>query len=325
MTRRFPRLFAAAVTAGLAGLFTTAAAPLHTVQAADSVSSPSKVLTISPSATKPNLKPGAILTGKLQIINQGQLPYEVTLYAAPYSVKTEAYTPDFSPIPGKPDASKWITLSTTRGMVTAGQTMDAGYTLRVPANTPAGGYYAVVFAQTKEPANKQGVVVNERVGEIFYVAVEGPVKQSGKILSWQSNFLQTQPLTATLRLENDGGVHYASDIQFVVRDMFGNPKYTLNTEKEILPLTIRRIPFEWKDAPPLGLFKVGGTATVLGQTEKLNTKYVLVMSPTIRIVVLILLGMLIMFYFGRTVGKRRRRKAAGADSNKSNQPPKANA
>ena len=136
-------------------------------------------------------------------------------------------------------------------------------------------------------------MIKERAGEIFYIQVAGPVTQSGKLVSWTSPFWQTPPITATLRLEDSGNLHYASDIQVVVSDVFGNPKYTLTTEKELLPHTIRKIVLSWPETPGLGLFKVSGTASVLGKTETLPTHYVLVVSRTVREVSLIILVVII--------------------------------
>ena len=251
-----------------------------------------EVLSMTPSASRPAIEPGATISGSFQVVNQGKTGYRIRIYAAPYSVKSEDYTPDFTPLPSKPNIATWLQFSTTGAAVQPNQTLTVHYTLSAPANTQPGGYYAVAFAETQPSGPTQGVVVNEQVGEIFYIDVLGPVKQSGKMLSWSSPFFQKPPLNATLRLENDGGLHYASNIQLVVRDIFGRPKYTLTTQKEILPQTIRRIPVSWSGAPGLGLFKVNGTATILGKTVKLPTKYVIVMSNFVRKICLIVIATL---------------------------------
>jgi len=92
------------------------------------------------------------------------------------------------------------------------------------------------------------------------------------------------------------------------RDLFGGAKYTLSTEKQILPQTIRRIPVTWDKAPTLGLFKIGGTATVLGKSQTLPTKYVLVMSQTIRIVCLVIVCVVILLLVSRYVLRRQAKR-----------------
>jgi hypothetical protein len=254
----------------------------------------SEVLTISPTAIKPVINPGTTKTGSFQAINQGQQAYSVIIYAAPYSVKSEAYTPDFSPIPGAPAVASWLHFSQTSGTLQPGQALTIDYLLTVPADTPAGGYYAVAFVETQAPKTATGVIVNEQVGEIFYIQVAGPVNQAGKILTWSSPFFQKPPLTAILRLENNGGLFYFSNITIVVRDIFNTPKFTLVTQKAVLPQTIRRITDTWTKTPSLGFFKITGSATILGHNQILSTKYVLVMSKTVRYVFLVVAGLLIL-------------------------------
>ncbi|MEJ0072550.1 MAG: hypothetical protein WDN27_00415 [Candidatus Saccharibacteria bacterium] len=264
-----------------------------------------KTLTVSPATTKPTIDPGASIHGTFQIINQGEQDFSVTIYSAPYSVQGEEYTPDFTALPGHANVADWLKFTTAGADSKPGQALTVGYTLSVPAGTQPGGYYAVAFAETKAPPN-QGVVINERVGEIFYITVSGPVKQAGKLTSWSVPFLQKQPLTSTVRLENDGGVHYASNVQIVVSDVFGRAKFTLNTQKEILPETIRRIPATWANAPPLGLFKVTGSATIVDAKEQLPTRYVLVMAPAVRIIFAGIILLILLFGLYRLLRRRRR-------------------
>ncbi len=272
------------------------------------VSAAPEVLTISPTSIRPDINPGSVKTGSFEAINQGQQGYNVIIYAAPYSVKSENYTPDFLPIPGAPSVASWLHFSQTSATIQPNQTLTIDYTLTVPANTPAGGYYAVAFVETQAPKNVTGVIVNEQVGEIFYIQVAGPVVQSGKVLSWSSPFLQKPPLTYSLRLENSGGLHYFSNISIIVKDIFNSPKFTLNTQKVVLPQTIRQISDNWTKTPSLGFFKVTGTVTILGHNHKLPTKYVLVMSQTVRYIFVIIGILLVLAVIARLLFSRKRRK-----------------
>jgi hypothetical protein len=267
-----------------------------------------EVLTISPTAIKPVINPGTVKNGSFQVINQGQQGYNVIIYAAPYSVKSENYTPDFSPIPGTPTVASWLHFSQTSSIIQPNQALTVDYAITVPPNTPAGGYYAVAFVETQAPKNASGVIVNEQVGEIFYIQVAGPVKQAGKILSWASYFFQKPPLIAALRLENTGGLYYFSNISIVVRDIFNSPKFTLTTQKVVLPQTIRQLTVTWAKTPSLGLFKVTGSATILGHNQPLPTKYVLVMSQTVRYIFMTVGALIVIAVIIRLIFGHRHRK-----------------
>lgn len=266
-----------------------------------------QVITLTPTSLDRVIQPGSSYNGSFEILNQGQGGYTFHVYAAPYGVKNEDYTPNFStPLPGAPNVTSWFKFSTTSVHVDPGQSATVNYTITMPANTPPGGYYAAAFAETKLPPKANSIVLNERVGEIFYLQAAGPVAQKGELLTWQSGFFQEPPLTSTLRLKNAGGVHYRAVINLDVQDIFGHDKYKLQTVKEVLPQTIRKVSLPWQKTPSIGLFKVKGTVSFLNQKKTLPTTWVLVMSQPIRIIFLVVLLAIILLLAFRAGYIRRR-------------------
>ena len=265
-------------------------------------------ITLTPTTTSPIIKPGAVYNGSFQVVNQGKSGYKFLVYSTPYSVSGENYTPDFTVLPTAPNISGWLNFSSPGGYIKPGQTLTIHYTISVPENTQPGGYYAAAFAETQYPKIPNTITLNERVGELFYIEVAGPVVKKGEVLSWQSSLLQKPPLTSTLRLQDSGSIHYPATIHYYVKDILGHNKYSLYTVKELLPQTIRKIPIPWTSTPSIGLFKVSGTVSFLGQNKQLPSKWVLVMSPLVRIITIVFIILLIVLVI---VGPRRstRRKA----------------
>jgi hypothetical protein len=270
-----------------------------------SASAAPQVITMTPTSLDRVIEPGGSYKGTFRILNQGQSSYTFHVYAAPYHVKGEDYTPDFTPLPGKPDVASWITFSVKTVHLNPGQSAPVNYTINMPKGTQPGGYYAAAFAETRLPPKPNSVVLNERVGEIFYLQAAGPVAHKGKLLTWQSNFFQTPPLTSALRLENNGGAHFPATINYQVQDVFGHDKYRLKTVKEVLPQTIRRVTIPWKTTPAIGIFKVKGTVSFLNQKQTLSTKWVLVMSKTVRIILLVIIALIVLFIVFRKAYRRR--------------------
>ena len=268
-----------------------------------------QAITMTPTSTSQVIQPGSTYKGSFQVLNQGSAPYTFQVYSAPYHVRGEDYTPDFTPLPGKPDVKGWFTFSTTSSHLDAGQAATVNYSIQMPANTPPGGYYAAVFAETHFPKTGTGVNLNERVGQLFYLQAAGPVAKKGQLLTWQAGLLQKPPLTSALRLENSGGVHYPAAIKVNVQDAFGHSKYSLTTTKEVLPQTVRKVTVSWHKTPSIGLFKVTGSVSFLNQRQTLPTKWVLVVSQTIRMVVIGLLAIIVAFTVGRIVYRRRSRSS----------------
>lgn len=255
----------------------------------------SQSLTISPSAVNLVVDPGSVHRGSFELINGGISQYAIRIHALPYSVMGENYSPDYSVLAGTPNIANWLSFSTADVTLPPAESINVDYTLAVPPHTLPGGYYGVVFAEIQLPGVTQGVIVNEQVGEIFYVQVAGPAKKTGQVLTWQVNAFQQLPLSGFVRLENSGSVHYFSNIQITVSDILGDSKYTYSTQKAVLPQTVRRVDVAWDGAPSIGLFKVNGSATVFGVTKTLPTKYVLVLSKSAQVVILTIVILLLLF------------------------------
>jgi hypothetical protein len=258
-------------------------------------------ITISPPSIDESIQPGSTTKGSFQIINSGDVEYTFNVYATPYRVTNENYNPAFTAQPGTPNAISWFHFTPSAAQLGARQATIINYSISVPENASAHGYYAVAFAQTQSlPSPITGVVTTDRVGEIFFLRVAGHAKQAGRLQSWQANWLQKPPLTAVVRIEDSGAYNFPTTINVQVKNIFGHLAYSYTTTRQILPHTIRRIAIPWTGAPLIGLFKVSGSTNLLGHTAELPTKYVVVMSQTIR---LVLLGFVVLV-LGAVVHKR---------------------
>lgn len=254
---------------------------------------PTKVIALSPATSKPTIDPGQTVSDTFQVINQGSAAYSFRVYAAPYGVHGEDYTPDFSPIPNKPDVASWLHFDTTQASIKPNGMVNIRYSIRVPSGTAPGGYYAVAFVESKSDKENKGVIVNERVGEVFYIRVAGQVHESGRITKWSVPFLQSKPMKANLYLQNSGGVHYSSNVHVTVQDALGNTKYSTVADKEILPQTVRHLPFSWNTAPLVGLFKVTGSVHLPDGDTPLPNRYVLIMATPVRVVIIVVIAALV--------------------------------
>ena len=250
-------------------------------------------ITASPTAVSQVIKPGNSYSGSFQVIDQGKTAYNFEIYAAPYHVSGENYTPDFTVLPSTPNVTSWFKFSLGSSHINAGQSVLANFTITMPAGTQPGAYFAVVFAQTQFPTVPNSITLNERVGVIFYLQAAGQVTNKGQLLTWQSSIFQEPPLTSAVRIEDSGALNFPA-FQVNVKDIFGQTKYSLNTIKQILPQTIRRVTIPWSETPAFGLFKVNGSVNFLNHTHQLSTKWVLVMSRTVRLILLAILLVIVL-------------------------------
>lgn len=240
-------------------------------------------LTVSPTSVDVTVAPGGTYKGEMLVMNQGELDIAYTVYATPYSVTGEEYKPYFSPIQGATDITKWFTFDkNSNNSLKIGTQESIGYTITVPKNVGAGGYYATVFAETADKGGA-GVVTRKRVGMIVYLRVSGDAKESGSINSWNVDWVQQAPLRADVKIANTGSVHFKANVHITVSDLFGSKKFSYERSPEILPQKLRDIPISWENGATYGLFKVNGTVTYLNKTEQLPTRYVFVANLPMRL------------------------------------------
>lgn len=264
-------------------------------------------LTISPTSVDVEVAPGGSYTGNMLVINQGEIDVTYKVYATPYSVNGEDYQPYFSPIPGATDITKWFSFGSSGNTIKIGNQDTIPFTVAVPKGTGAGGYYATVFAETTDKGSA-GVITHKRVGMVVYLKVTGNAVESGKVDTWSVPWLQQAPLSADLKLANDGSVHYQAKVKVTVSDLFGSEKFSYERDPEILPQKLRSIPVTWDNGATYGFFKVSGEVNYLNKTEQLPTKYVFIASVPMRIVTIaILLAFVIVVVLGsKRVASRKK-------------------
>lgn len=279
-------------------------------------------LTLSPTSLRYELDAGKSAGGSLTIINDGTEAYDFSVSATPYNVSGEDYRQSFALKPDQTDVSKWVKVSAIPYHLEPGKHVEVPYDIKVPNSVGPGGYYAVIFAETSiPPQSASGVTSRKRVGSVLYLRVNGPADERGRLESFDANFWQTEPpLRTSLRLSNQGNVHYQADVSVYVSDLFGNVKARLITSHIILPQTIRRIDQAWPGAPAFGLFKVYGKVNLLGRTESLPTHYVLVMSSLFFVIAVVFITLIGITSLALLL-KRRHPRNKKAQPNTTSQPP----
>ncbi|MDB5178409.1 MAG: exported protein of unknown function [Patescibacteria group bacterium] len=266
-------------------------------------------ITASPTQIQPELDAGATTQGNITIINDGTKAFDFKGYTTPYHVAGEDYDPSFTTrAQGASDPSAWIHLPSQVFHSELRQTIVIPYTIAVPAGTGGGGYYATLFFETlPKPGPATGVTSKQRVGIVAYIRVKGSIVERGSVRSFTMRLIQPgPPVTSALRLQNSGNVHYGADITQRITDLFGHPKATIHVIRQVLPGTVRRFVLAWDKAPSFGLFRADTSVTMLGRTETLPTKYVLVLSAGAFVAMAAALLLLVVVVVWWWPGRRRR-------------------
>jgi hypothetical protein len=249
-------------------------------------------ITLSPVSRQYKVDAGGRIEDKLTIVNDGKVGYDFIVYSRPYSVKNEAYEPDFTKITMNTDAYQWVRLTQTKYRIEAGATVEVPYAIQVPATATPGGHYGVIFAETQPPegVSASAVIRKKRVGSIIYATVNGNYTVKGEVAGADIPFLQVEPpLVASATVRNTGNTDFKDSVRMTVKDIFGNVKYDANKEYPVLPQTTRKIALEWQDAPWFGLYSVDVSQKFLDKNTT-SSGYVLLMP---RLLPFVALGILL--------------------------------
>ena len=264
---------------------------------------PREEITMSPAVTKLSGEVGQSKKGSFKVVNTGEVAFDYTVYARPYSVDTEAYNPNYSDTPERSNLYRWVQFDKTTGSLQPGQTDEINYSVLVPQSASPGGHYGVLFAETVPAKSQKGVVVRtKRVGSVVRITVKGDVKRAGKISSIDVPWLQLKtPLEANARIENSGNVDFDASSTTLVETIFGREVFKSDNSHVVFPGKPRTISTEWDGASGIGLYKVSYSVSAVDDQQS-ATSYVLMLPRTLLLVMasLILAG-------GMYAAYRRRR------------------
>lgn len=291
----------------IVGLLAFSLVPLPTFAAQDTSENQTESILLSPTSKRYELDAGSSKTDSFKIINDGKSEFTFVVYARPYSVTGEDYEANFETDAKNSDAYKWVQFDQPSYQAKPGQTIEVGYTIRVPQGATPGGHYGVLFAETQPDAsNVQGTAIlrKKRVGAILYVTVKGDVRTSGSFVGADVPFLQFKaPLSVSQRVKNSGNTEFEVAHGTKVSDVFGNVKYSSNKQQYVLPGTTRRLTNDWANPSWIGLYKVEQTAQFL-DTKKSSVAYVLLVPVWVYLTLLLLTGARVAY----AVARRKRKK-----------------
>ncbi|HEY8886615.1 MAG TPA: hypothetical protein VIM31_03915 [Candidatus Microsaccharimonas sp.] len=272
---------------------------------------PVQLINITPSAASLKVDPGATVKASVDVLNKGTIPFTVSLSSAPYYVEGLNYDPHFTQLPGTIDASQWVHFisSAAPQNLTPKTLLPVDYEVQVPAGTPAGGYYAVIFAKTGAAVSGTGVGLHGRVGEILYITVNGAVKNEGTA---RENSVPTAithtPVVLNVIVGNKGGVHFSTKVDVTIKTLFGKTAFSYTTDRYILPQTEREMSTTWSPTVPFGIYRVERTATLPSGVSNLASQWVLVIQPWVIIaliaIIIVIVGVTIVNI--RRVGRQHR-------------------
>lgn len=272
-------------------------------------------LQVSPTKQKISLAPGSSYVGTFKVQNVGAAEFNYSVYATPYSVVNENYSPNYEGLTNYTQIAEWITFDTktATGKLQPGTSVDVAYTVNVPKDAPTGGQYAALMAQTEDGNDANATVaVVHRVGMILYAAVPGDTRETGEIIKNTVNtFYFNPPLTVSSLVKNTGNIEQTATYNVKIYPLFSNEAVFSTEEKDdkekqldIIPDTSRFNSITWEGAPRIGIFSVEQTIEFAGQVST-NKKLVLICPLWLLFVIFAMLFFIIFWLVSRARDRKR--------------------
>lgn len=209
-------------------------------------------LTISPTKIEVAVDPGQTAIGEIEVFNEQQEVKTFYTTFENFEPRGETGAPYF--VGGGAGLASWIE-STRSFDIQPGEKVVIPYSITVPADSTAGGYFAGIFFGTQPPATdgESEVSIGGKVGTLVLLRVNGEITEEGGLLDFKAGekFLFTSlPVTLSYRFNNNGGDRVVPKGQIVVKNSFLQETATLavnSSDGSVLPGSIRKFETVWGD------------------------------------------------------------------------------
>lgn len=278
-------------------------------------------ISLYPTSQTVELIPGEQRTGSVSIVNTGKAPFSFSVSASPYQATGEGYDADFSTVNTYTSLATWITFDQDSYSAEPGETIEAKFTIDVPADAVGGGQYAAIMAYTEDSADSNAsIAVASQIAAILYGRVNGPeMHPEGEIVDQHiPGFLLGGPLEISETAYNTGNVDFTVYHAVTITDFFTgeeiiNPE-TTDSEKRIigsdnsvvLPGTSRSNTIVWENTPKIGVVRVQQKILILD--EELNSEQIVIFCPLWLILSVAGLVALLALWIALIVRRHRRKQ-----------------
>ncbi len=255
------------------------------------------------------VEPGQIVQTEVRVRNTTSQFQTIQTLVEDFIIGEDGKTP--TPVPSNSDSrwslASWIEVPNSQTVLPPGVSQSVPIIIRVPENALPGGRYAMVMHQpivdsqtTLSAAIGGQAGINQRVGTLVYVRVEGAVTEEAHIRNITiPGFSEFGPVPISFEIENLSDIHIQPITQIRVTNMLGREVSELKVESQnIFPYTIRDFKAEWDQVWGFGRYTAHFMTVYGSQGETVTASYSFWVLPyklilTVLVVILALIGMFV--------------------------------
>ena len=214
------------------------------------------------------IKPGEKKQVTVRVTNTSDQTLNVFSSAQDFVVEEDDGTP--VPIEGEADQNNrwslasWLTITPGQAVLKPRETSQISVLIEAPADALPGGHYAMI---THQPSTDLSLGlkdnfdaasgINQRVGTLLYVSVDGPINEEAYIRDFKiPQFQEFGPVPYSFTLDNRSDIHIHPQIGITVTNMFGQQVGLLQpTPQNVFPFTSREFEGQWEKTWGFGRYK----------------------------------------------------------------------
>ena len=280
-------------------------------------SAQTQIFTAIPPRLEIKAKPGEFVKKTIQFRNEGDTTAYLTALPKDFIVKDTAGTPEFvtSLVSGRWAASSWIRLSPESFAVAPKQTVNVVLSATIPVDALPGGHYAGILYQSSGAAPRigtgigAGTGIQQVVGTLVYLTVEGPVTESALIKRFEvPKFLEFGPVKFATEILNNSDLHISPKGQITVRNMLGKVTTVMPLEdRNIFPGASFVYTNTWNSKYLLGRYRADLSAAYGSQGHALAATIYFIVFP-VRIALAVVLAIVIIILIILFIRRRQKEK-----------------
>jgi hypothetical protein len=224
---------------------------LTLVVATSGVPFAAQALTISPVKMELEVEPGETIGSVFELYNEETVPRTLFVSYENFEPSGDLGTPRF--IGAEEGLATWIT-ATPEVVLASDERITVPFTIKVPADTKPGGYFAAVFYGGQNPNTTEGgeVAIGGKLGMLILLRVKGDITEEGGINQFGTQDGQRLfsgiPVTFITQMTNRGGDRIVPRGGITVSNIFGMEVTRLEVNKNegsILPNSSRTFSEVW--------------------------------------------------------------------------------
>jgi hypothetical protein len=208
-------------------------------------------LTVSPVRVEVSGDPGQTLRGEIELLNEQSEQKTFFSSFENFEPAGDTGAPRFTG--AQNGLATWLATESSVSLAPADRKV-VPYTITIPKDVEAGGYFAAIFFGEQDPALAEAgtLSIGGKLGVLILLRVNGDVEENAGLSDFSTTdnkkLFSSTPITFSYKFNNQGGDRVAPLGDIVISNVFGGVTETLKanpSDGNVLPNSSRRFTVLW--------------------------------------------------------------------------------